>query len=107
FVQTEDGIRDLIVTGVQTCALPIFATRAKRSARATWSGSIGNVVPASAPEPSGMTSARRRQSEKRSPSRSSFSWYARRWCANSRSEERREGKRGEDGGRRAAKKKNR
>src|SRR5206468_4833275 len=23
--QAEDGIRDLIVTGVQTCALPIFA----------------------------------------------------------------------------------
>src|SRR2546428_5809160 len=26
FFQAEDGIRDLIVTGVQTCALPIFAT---------------------------------------------------------------------------------
>src|SRR5206468_6513084 len=24
--QAEDGIRDLIVTGVQTCALPIFMT---------------------------------------------------------------------------------
>jgi len=24
FVNAEDGIRDLIVTGVQTCALPIF-----------------------------------------------------------------------------------
>src|SRR5205085_5822246 len=24
FVQAEDGIRDLTVTGVQTCALPIF-----------------------------------------------------------------------------------
>src|SRR5712664_4465068 len=28
FFQAEDGIRDLIVTGVQTCALPIFADRA-------------------------------------------------------------------------------
>src|SRR5216683_1809469 len=27
FVQAEDGIRDLIVTGVQTCALPISATQ--------------------------------------------------------------------------------
>src|SRR5206468_7582633 len=27
FFQAEDGIRDLIVTGVQTCALPIFAAR--------------------------------------------------------------------------------
>src|SRR5206468_8913406 len=26
FFQAEDGIRDLIVTGVQTCALPICAT---------------------------------------------------------------------------------
>src|SRR5206468_4991365 len=27
FFQAEDGIRDLIVTGVQTCALPIFDTQ--------------------------------------------------------------------------------
>src|SRR5216683_2331872 len=27
FFQAEDGIRDLIVTGVQTCALPISAAR--------------------------------------------------------------------------------
>src|SRR5438874_5861051 len=27
FFQAEDGIRDLYVTGVQTCALPIFALR--------------------------------------------------------------------------------
>src|SRR5690349_23047001 len=28
FFQAEDGIRDLYVTGVQTCALPIFGNRA-------------------------------------------------------------------------------
>src|SRR5258707_11944003 len=28
FFQAEDGIRDIGVTGVQTCALPIFAARA-------------------------------------------------------------------------------
>src|SRR2546428_11063271 len=28
FFQAEDGIRDLIVTGVQTCALPIYILRA-------------------------------------------------------------------------------
>src|SRR5216684_6208178 len=28
FFQAEDGIRDVAVTGVQTCALPIFAPRA-------------------------------------------------------------------------------
>src|SRR2546430_11256118 len=32
FFQAEDGIRDLTVTGVQTCALPIFVTvTARRS----------------------------------------------------------------------------
>src|SRR2546430_15198219 len=30
FFQAEDGIRDLTVTGVQTCALPIFSDRANR-----------------------------------------------------------------------------
>src|SRR5205823_7002344 len=28
FFQAEDGIRDKLVTGVQTCALPIFALKA-------------------------------------------------------------------------------
>src|SRR2546430_6436598 len=31
FFQAEDGIRDLTVTGVQTCALPISATRHSRA----------------------------------------------------------------------------
>src|SRR2546430_9671197 len=31
FFQAEDGIRDLTVTGVQTCALPIFEYRADRA----------------------------------------------------------------------------
>src|SRR2546427_4392444 len=30
FFQAEDGIRDLTVTGVQTCALPISLERGKR-----------------------------------------------------------------------------
>src|SRR5690349_24219470 len=30
FFQAEDGIRDLYVTGVQTCALPIFPMKAGR-----------------------------------------------------------------------------
>src|SRR5256884_2800690 len=29
FFQAEDGIRDVAVTGVQTCALPIYRVRAK------------------------------------------------------------------------------
>src|SRR2546422_4267187 len=32
FFQAEDGIRDVAVTGVQTCALPIFPRKAQREA---------------------------------------------------------------------------
>src|SRR5205085_6992252 len=32
FFQAEDGIRDLTVTGVQTCALPIWPARRRRTA---------------------------------------------------------------------------
>src|SRR5438132_14116676 len=45
FFQAEDGIRDHCVTGVQTCALPIFAIRAPsappprtRSRPPAWTG---------------------------------------------------------------------
>src|SRR5688572_31155956 len=38
FFQAEDGIRDLTVTGVQTCALPIFSLDALKITRATGSG---------------------------------------------------------------------
>src|SRR3712207_9288545 len=33
FFQAEDGIRDIGVTGVQTCALPIWSCRTGRCAR--------------------------------------------------------------------------
>src|SRR2546427_6378892 len=33
FFQAEDGIRDLTVTGVQTCALPIYRGPPQRAAR--------------------------------------------------------------------------
>src|SRR2546427_2239485 len=39
FFQAEDGIRDLTVTGVQTCALPI--SRQGQRARLTFSGTAG------------------------------------------------------------------
>src|SRR6266496_2310040 len=35
FFQAEDGIRDLYVTGVQTCALPIWARQELRAAGET------------------------------------------------------------------------
>src|SRR5205085_11476844 len=41
FFQAEDGIRDLTVTGVQRCALPIsWLRRAARSAWTSWSASL-------------------------------------------------------------------
>src|SRR5205085_4381288 len=63
FFQAEDGIRDLTVTGVQTCALPIFAGRrpagyltearshnavaaAVAQGRADWGVAIQNVAQA-------------------------------------------------------------
>src|SRR2546429_339823 len=33
FFQAEDGIRDVAVTGVQTCALPIYATKTPIASR--------------------------------------------------------------------------
>src|SRR2546430_3454138 len=36
FFQAEDGIRDLTVTGVQTCALPISTREAERPAPGIW-----------------------------------------------------------------------
>src|SRR5204862_4151442 len=40
FFQAEDGIRDLYVTGVQTCALPIFVATARSTASETTSCSV-------------------------------------------------------------------
>src|SRR2546428_2568610 len=44
FFQAEDGIRDLIVTGVQTCALPIYAVLG-----AAGLGDIGHMFPPTDP----------------------------------------------------------
>src|SRR5229473_7601335 len=38
FFQAEDGIRDKLVTGVQTCALPIFFRRAETRAEQKQAG---------------------------------------------------------------------
>src|SRR2546430_6063576 len=53
FFQAEDGIRDLTVTGVQTCALPISASLAGLlgSARYISSSSVRARRPASPPGP--------------------------------------------------------
>src|SRR2546422_10376045 len=44
FFQAEDGIRDVAVTGVQTCALPISSAAAVSSFRAK---ATGHTVPSS------------------------------------------------------------
>src|SRR3712207_8339882 len=48
FLQAEDGIRDIGVTGVQTCALPISAGFHHRSRCTTWLAavSVSPVPPA-------------------------------------------------------------
>src|SRR2546422_10033180 len=48
FFQAEDGIRDVAVTGVQTCALPISAAleRAAFAGRAGCRGAVVNALPA-------------------------------------------------------------
>src|SRR2546421_9669649 len=40
FFQAEDGIRDLIVTGVQTCALPISSRRRHTRSDRDWSSDV-------------------------------------------------------------------
>src|SRR2546421_3431913 len=40
FFQAEDGIRDLIVTGVQTCALPIYDVAAAATKNAAYDANI-------------------------------------------------------------------
>src|SRR5688572_31081040 len=63
FFQAEDGIRDLTVTGVQTCALPISRSCSRRCAatasraRTTWS--TGAATRAMRPATTSCTSSRR------------------------------------------------
>src|SRR2546430_17733058 len=80
FFQAEDGIRDLTVTGVQTCALPISPAWGAWACRIRWPGAGGR----------GRGSRRVRRSR----------------AFQGRSEERRVGKGVDLGGRRIIKKKN-
>src|SRR3712207_7513658 len=99
FFQAEDGIRDIGVTGVQTCALPIFSVRVCASGGRLLRG-CGRTRPAPTSRPRSWGRSRpvcspptRRGSARRSPSRA---------------RERKsvgEGKSGDLGGRRIIKKK--
>src|SRR2546429_2331427 len=79
FFQAEDGIRDVAVTGVQTCALPILCSTPRALAP---------------PAPAGRSSARR--TRHLPASAPALAPPARRWGSSSRtdrrSEERRVGK---------------
>src|SRR3712207_1878996 len=59
FFQAEDGIRDIGVTGVQTCALPIWPTGRTWPTRAPWSppavGAVWSWRPARTPRSAGCT----------------------------------------------------
>src|SRR2546430_7301703 len=50
FFQAEDGIRDLTVTGVQTCALPIYVEECRRGLHGRHSQRLfGHVIPSRVP----------------------------------------------------------
>src|SRR5688572_19764937 len=61
FFQAEDGIRDLTVTGVQTCALPISRESSPPSTRSatspSWRPSSARPEASSGPEPAGTRPA--------------------------------------------------
>src|SRR2546421_6780625 len=83
FFQAEDGIRDLIVTGVQTCALPIWRLRdAGRQANA-WAAAYREL----------LVETSRRSTMSDNPSDVFAGWQATEWKrTQDRSEERRVGK---------------
>src|SRR3989475_2675024 len=84
FFQAEDGIRDLTVTGVQTCALPILSTRLSRVQQERTTRTASNRSDrARAPRARSLT-ARRKLAERSISSTT--------WPSSSRSEERRVGK---------------
>src|SRR5205823_7295056 len=68
FFQAEDGIRDKLVTGVQTCALPICSepTRLDRTGEGTSEDGSNHTRPGSTPEETGRSEERRVGKECRS-----------------------------------------
>src|SRR5438270_6639530 len=88
FFQAEDGIRDLTVTGVQTCALPICravglprpARRRRRTGRPRENGKLAWVCPWGTERHEGdrdIVAIRRGRSEER---RVGKEWRSREWA---------------------------
>src|SRR5690606_39877094 len=92
--QAEDGIRDFHVTGVQTCALPIFTTRGRRCPffLALWPKPKGTERRTAQVEVRALRHGRLLAKEPRAFRRSIAAFSFRRRAALSRSEERRVGK---------------
>src|SRR5256884_2566142 len=84
FFQAEDGIRDVAVTGVQTCALPIFPRRTARPVKGARRAFILTLDSPSRPIESHRERSETKYSEASFRSCPVFSWW--------RSEERRVGK---------------
>src|SRR5206468_9196513 len=80
FFQAEDGIRDLIVTGVQTCALPISNKIEPRSGNVSNNGSENRAAPGrtsrwssgNAPESLSTSTSRRAKGAAATNSRGAF-----------------------------------
>src|SRR2546429_2577802 len=60
FFQAEDGIRDVAVTGVQTCALPISRCRFRREPGTSWPSSSVLCLRTRSPPPWRPGSSRER-----------------------------------------------
>src|SRR5207244_9886079 len=58
FFQAEDGIRDDLVTGVQTCALPIYTARSSSASDAFRTATAFSGAPARRPRRRGSPRAR-------------------------------------------------
>src|SRR5688500_20277924 len=99
FFQAEDGIRDYKVTGVQTCALPIFlpaarierrlAVGALHEKRGDWHAALGEVegyLRSLPDDPEALAQAGRLfRSEER---RVGKEWRSRRWARHHKNKER-------------------
>src|SRR5206468_9243392 len=74
FFQAEDGIRDLIVTGVQTCALPISSGGIFNSPprRTAWTSRLSSGLPGTTTGPSSPPAWTASAESSRSPPRCFF-----------------------------------
>src|SRR5205823_9686922 len=93
--QAEDGIRDKLVTGVQTCALPIYGTSFGFPRSVAWSRATrAGVSPDRAWPPAPVCGAALGLAEPRKPPPSVRATAVSPAAAATRSEERRVGKEG-------------